>query len=51
MAQLAEDSGGCPFDLGSLDNANLMEIPGPFSLSDDLTLSAALEKRLQILGY
>lgn len=51
VAQLAEDSGGRPFDLGSLDNANLMEIPGTFSLSDDLTLSTALEKRLQVLGY
>lgn len=51
VTQLVEDSGGRPFDLGSLDNAKLMEIPGTFSLSDDLTLNTALEKRLQVLGY
>ncbi|MEM9008189.1 MAG: hypothetical protein AAGE59_32355 [Cyanobacteria bacterium P01_F01_bin.86] len=51
VAQLVEDSGGRPFDLGALDNASLMEIPGTFSLSDNLTLNAALENRLQILGY
>ena len=51
VAQLVNDSGGRPFDLGSLDNASLMEIPGVFSLSDDLTLANALEKRLQVLGY
>jgi 8-hydroxy-5-deazaflavin:NADPH oxidoreductase len=51
VSRLVEDSGGRPFDLGSLHNARLMEIPGPFSLSDDLTLDAALKRRRQILGY
>ncbi|ESA35846.1 dinucleotide-binding enzyme [Leptolyngbya sp. Heron Island J] len=51
MAQLIEDSGGRPFDLDSLDNVSLMEIRGTFALSDALTLSNALEKRLQILRY
>ncbi len=50
VAQLAEDSGGRPFDLGSLHNARLMEIPGPFSLSDGLTLDAALALREQVLA-
>lgn len=48
--QLAEDSGGRPFDLGALRNAQLMEIPGPFSFSDDLTLAAALERRMHVLS-
>jgi 8-hydroxy-5-deazaflavin:NADPH oxidoreductase len=51
VAQLAEDSGGRPFDLGSLRNATLMEIPGAFSSSDNLTLDAAFKQRLQVLGY
>jgi 8-hydroxy-5-deazaflavin:NADPH oxidoreductase len=51
VAQLAEDSGGRPFDLGSLRNASLMEIPGSFSSSDNLTLDAAFKQRLQVLGY
>jgi predicted dinucleotide-binding enzyme len=51
VAQLAKDSGGCPFDLGSLRNAGLMEIPGSFSSSDNLTLNAAFKQRLQVLGY
>jgi hypothetical protein len=51
VVQLAEDSGGRPFDLGSLRNASLMEIPGAFSSSDDLTLDAAFKQRLQVLGY
>lgn len=51
VAQLAEDSGGRPFDLGSLRNASLMEIPGVFSSSDHLTLNAAFKQRLQFLGY
>lgn len=51
VAQLAEDSGGRPFDIGGIQNIRLMEIPGSFSLSDDLTLKAALEKRKQLLGY
>jgi 8-hydroxy-5-deazaflavin:NADPH oxidoreductase len=51
VAQLAEDSGGRPFDLGSLRNASLMEIPGAFSTSDNLTLDAAFKQRLQVLGY
>lgn len=51
VAQLAEDSGGRPFDLGSLRNASLMEVPGTFSSSDHLTLDAAFKQRLQVLGY
>lgn len=51
VAQLAEDSGGRPFELGSLRNASLMEIPGSFSSSDNLTLDAAFKQRLQVLGY
>jgi hypothetical protein len=51
VAQLAEDSGGRPFDLGSLTNARLMEIPGPFSFSDHLTLDAALERQQRILSH
>ncbi|MBW4647781.1 MAG: hypothetical protein KME06_03645 [Kastovskya adunca ATA6-11-RM4] len=51
VAQLVEDSGGRPFDLGSLRNASLMEIPGSFSSSDNLTLNAAFKQRLQVLGY
>lgn len=51
VAELAKDSGGCPFDLGSLRNASLMEIPGSFSSSDNLTLNAAFKQRLQVLGY
>jgi predicted dinucleotide-binding enzyme len=51
VAQLAEDSGGRPFDLGSLRNASLIEIPGAFSSSDNLTLDAAFKQRLQVLGY
>lgn len=51
VAQLAEDNGGRPFDLGSLRNATLMEIPGAFSSSDNLTLDAAFKQRLQVLGY
>jgi predicted dinucleotide-binding enzyme len=50
VAQLAQDSGGRPFDLGALRNARLMEIPGPFSFSDDLTLEAALDRRRQVLS-
>lgn len=50
VAKLVEDSGGRPFDLGSRNNARLMEIPGPFSLSDDLTLDAALARREQVLA-
>jgi 8-hydroxy-5-deazaflavin:NADPH oxidoreductase len=51
VAQLAEDSGGRPFDLGALQNARLMEIPGVFSSSDTLTLDAAFKQRQQVLGY
>jgi predicted dinucleotide-binding enzyme len=51
VAQLAEDNGGRPFDLGSLRNASLMEISGSFSSSDNLTLDAAFKQRLQVLGY
>jgi 8-hydroxy-5-deazaflavin:NADPH oxidoreductase len=51
VTQLAEDSGGRPLDLGSLQNASLMEIPGSFSSSDHLTLDAAFKQRLQVLGY
>jgi 8-hydroxy-5-deazaflavin:NADPH oxidoreductase len=51
VAQLAEDSGGRPFDLGTLRNASLIEIPGSFSSSDNLTLDAAFKQRLQVLGY
>lgn len=51
VAQLTEDSGGRPFDLGSLQNAKLMEIPGSFSSSNHLTLDAAFKQRLQVLGY
>lgn len=51
VVQLAEDSGGRPFDLGALRNARLMEIPGVFSFGDPLTLDAALKQRLQVLGY
>jgi 8-hydroxy-5-deazaflavin:NADPH oxidoreductase len=51
VAKLAEDSGGRPFDLGSLQNASLMEVPGSFSSSDTLTLDAAFRQRQQILGY
>jgi predicted dinucleotide-binding enzyme len=51
VAQLAEDSGGRPFDLGALRNATLMEIPGVFSSSDTLTLDAAFKQRQQVLGY
>lgn len=51
VAQLIEDSGGRPFDLGTLQNARLMEIPGSFSSSDNLTLEAAFKQRLQVLGY
>jgi predicted dinucleotide-binding enzyme len=51
VAQLAQDSGGRPFDLGALRNARLMEIPGPFSFSDDLTLEAALKRRQKVLSY
>lgn len=51
VAQLVEDSGGRPFDLGTLRNASLMEIPGSFSSSDNLTLDAAFKQRLQVLGY
>lgn len=50
VAKLVEDSGGRPFDLGLLYNARLMEIPGPFSLCDDLTLDAALMRREQVLA-
>lgn len=50
VALLAEDSGGRPFDLGSLHNGRLMEIPGPFSLSDNLTLDAALSRRERVLA-
>jgi len=51
VAQLVQDSGGRPFDLGALRNATLMEIPGIFSSSDALTLDAALKQRQKILGY
>ena len=51
VAQLIEDSGGRPFDLGTLQNARLMEIPGSFSSSDNLTLDAAFKRRVQVLGY
>ncbi|KST65720.1 NADPH-dependent F420 reductase [Mastigocoleus testarum] len=51
VSSLVEDSGGRPFDLGPLQNARLMEIPGPFSYADDMILDDALERRFQILGY
>lgn len=51
VAQLVEASGGRPFDLGALPNAHLMKIPGPFAMSDELTLDAALERRQQVLSY
>jgi predicted dinucleotide-binding enzyme len=51
VAQLAENSGGRPLDLGALQNAKLMEIPGVFSSSDTLTLDAAFKQRQQVLGY
>lgn len=51
VAQLVEDSGGRPFDLGSLKNASLMEIPGIFSSSDNLTLDAAFKQRQKVFGY
>lgn len=51
VAQLAENSGGRPFDLRALQNAKLMEIPGVFSSSDTLTLDAAFKQRQQVLGY
>lgn len=50
VAKLAEDSGSRSFDLGPLHQARLMEIPGPFSFSDDLTLNAALARREQVLA-
>lgn len=51
VAQLVQDSGGHAFDLGALRNARLMEIPGPFAMSDELTLDAALLRRQQVLSY
>ncbi|NDJ25560.1 NAD(P)-binding domain-containing protein [Nostoc sp. B(2019)] len=51
VAQLAQDSGGRPFDLGSLQNASLMEIPGAFSSSDTQTLDVAFKQRQLVLGY
>ena len=51
VAQLVQDSGGRSFDLGALQNAHLMEIPGPFAMSDELTLDAALSRRQQVLSY
>lgn len=51
VAQLVQDSGGRPFDLGALRNAILMEVPGIFSSSDALTLDAAFKQRQQVLGY
>ncbi|MBD1869035.1 NADPH-dependent F420 reductase [Cyanobacteria bacterium FACHB-471] len=51
VVQLAKDSGGRPFDLGTLQNARLMEISGVFSSGDTLTLDAALKQRQYVLGY
>jgi predicted dinucleotide-binding enzyme len=51
VSQLAEDCGGKPLDLGRLHNARLMEIPGPFSFGDRLTLESALALRKEVLGY
>ncbi|MCU0532633.1 MAG: NADPH-dependent F420 reductase [Hydrococcus sp. Prado102] len=51
VSKLAEDCKGKPFDLGSLHNARLMEIPGPFSFGDNLTLESALALRKEVLGY
>jgi 8-hydroxy-5-deazaflavin:NADPH oxidoreductase len=41
VRQLILDSGGLPFDAGSLAHAGLLEIGGPLAMQNDLTLSQA----------